>query len=90
MAQACTILVVLVFKKTLIYPSFYQYFRNYVDGEERFTIIGVTSGSVRCGGGLPDFYEFLQQEKVNRLLDPILFALFSLESPLDPHRCCRR
>ena len=40
-------------------------FRKFVDGEERFTILGVTSGSVTCGGGIPDFYTYLGQEEVD-------------------------
>ena len=37
--------------------------RKYVNGEEKFIIVGVTSGSVTCGGGTPDFYTYLGQEE---------------------------
>jgi len=42
-------------------PSFV---RKYVNGEEKFIIIGVTSGSVGCGGATPDFYTYLGQEEI--------------------------
>ena len=38
--------------------------RKFVNGEEKFIIIGVTSGSVECGGGTPEFYTYLEQEEV--------------------------
>ena len=41
-----------------------RFSRKFVNGEEKFIIIGVTSGSVECGGGTPDLYTYLEQEEV--------------------------
>jgi hypothetical protein len=39
-------------------------YREYRDGAERFTVIGVTSGTVGCGGTFPDFYTYVQHVEV--------------------------
>jgi hypothetical protein len=31
---------------------------------ERFEIVGVTSGSIKCGGGFPDFYTYVASNEV--------------------------
>lgn len=41
-------------------PSFV---RKFLKGEQKFFVVGVTSGSVQCGGGTPDFYTYLQYEQ---------------------------
>eukprot|EP00092_Neocalanus_flemingeri_P007808 GFUD01008429.1.p1 GENE.GFUD01008429.1~~GFUD01008429.1.p1 ORF type:complete len:758 (+),score=132.02 GFUD01008429.1:578-2851(+) len=38
--------------------------RNWISNRERFTIVGVTSGSPGCGGKLPDFYTFVAHEEI--------------------------
>ena len=34
-----------------------------MNGEEKFVILGATSGSIACGGGVPDFYTFLAHQE---------------------------
>jgi len=38
--------------------------RKFLNGAEKFVVLGATSGSITCGGGVPDFYTYLAHQDI--------------------------